>query len=265
MSWTRAARTARRVHPKPVTGAPAAAARAGVFSVVSTGLALTGHHVASGHPVPWPNAGTALVLLFLLTIPAARGPRSVPTLMAATGAAQAALHLWLTRAVGHSAPTPHPMDRHDTSRGVHDAWHAGHHGVSMTAAHIAAAALVAWCLQRADTACLALGKLGERAGKVIADLLVRPIPAVPLLAPPRVLRPAGERTPAPPYNSLVLAHAVVRRGPPAGPVPAVRATRPRGALRRARTPSPHRSHPCPVPPGRARAPRSGCPPSPSLP
>ncbi|MFJ2439629.1 hypothetical protein ACIOWG_04025 [Streptomyces sp. NPDC087658] len=243
---------------------PAAAARAGVFSVVSTGLGLTGHHLASGHPVPWPGTGIALVLLFLLAVPVARGPSSLPTAMVATGAAQAALHHWLTRSDAHSARAPHSMDRHDVSGGVHEAWHAGHHGVSMTAAHIAAALLVAWCLQRADTACRALGELGERAGKVIVGFLVRLVPAVPPFAAPRVLRPAGAWAQPPPSNSLVLAHAVVRRGPPAGAVPAVQQYDLGARLGVPATPLPHRSHQCPVPTG-CRAPCSGCPPSPSSP
>ncbi|MFE4057847.1 hypothetical protein ACFXP3_16395 [Streptomyces sp. NPDC059096] len=248
-----------------MTGAPAAAARAGVFSVVTTGLALTGHHLASGHPVPWPGAGVALAVLLVLAVPAARrpGPRPLPTVIVATGAAQAALHLWLTRSTGHSVRTPHPTGRHEPPGGVHEVWHLDRHGASMTAAHIVAALLVAWCLHRADTACLALGELGGHVGRAIVDLLVRPVPAVPPFAVPRVLRPAGARAQPPPGNSLVLAHAVVRRGPPAGRVPAARAVRPRGAPRRARTPSPHRSHPCPAPSG--RAPRGGCPRSPSSP
>ncbi|WP_326810125.1 hypothetical protein OIE62_36180 [Streptomyces scopuliridis] len=131
--------------------------------------------------------------------------------MSATGAAQVALHLWLSRAESHPAADPHGMADHGVPCDGHEAWHAGHHGASMTAAHIAAALLVAWCLQRADAACRSVG---EHLGGVLAELFVRLVPAAPSPPVPRVLRPVGARAQAPPRASLVLAHAVVRRGPP---------------------------------------------------
>lgn len=212
MSWTSDSRAAHRAGPGRRTGVPVAAARAAVFAMTSTGLAVTGHHLASGHPVPWRSTGGVLGLLFLLTVPATRRPRSLPAVMSATGAAQAALHFWLARA--HPAGDPRAMAGHDAPRDAHEAWHTGHHGASMTAAHIAAALLVAWCLQRADAACWAVG---EHLGHVIVELLVRLVPSAASPAVPRVLRPAGARAQSPPRNSLVLAHAVVRRGPPAEP------------------------------------------------
>ncbi|MEV6425951.1 hypothetical protein [Streptomyces sp. NPDC051662] len=217
MSWTSGFRAARRAGSDPPTGAPVAAVRAGVFALVSTGLAVTGHHLASGHPVPWRSVPVALCLLFLLTMPAVRRPRSLPAVVSATGAAQASLHFWLARAGGHRATDPHMMTDHGAPLDAHEVWHSGHHGTSMTAAHIAAALLVAWCLQRADAACRAAG---ERLGDVIVELLVRLVPAGVPPAVPRVLRPVRARAQSPPHNSLVLAHAVVRRGPPAEVVPA---------------------------------------------
>jgi hypothetical protein len=82
----------------------------------------------------------------------------------------------------------------------------------MTAAHIAAALLVAWCMQRADTACLTLG---YRLGRVLTHLLLW------LVLPGRRpdidrIRPAAcVPRPSHPGNSMLLAHSVVRRGPPA--------------------------------------------------
>ncbi|MEV4969581.1 hypothetical protein [Streptomyces scopuliridis] len=216
MSWTSDSRTAHRAGRRRCrpTGVPVAAARAAVFATTSTALAVTGHHMASGHSAPWPSVWAALGVLFVLTVPAVRGPRSLPAVMAATGAAQAALHLWLSRAASHPAADPHGMAGHGVRHDAHETWHAGHHGVSMTAAHLAAALLVAWCLQRADAACRSAG---EHLGGVLAEVLVRLIPAAPSLPVrrvPRLLRPAGARAQAPPRTSLVLAHAVVRRGPP---------------------------------------------------
>ncbi|MFD5778796.1 hypothetical protein [Streptomyces sp. NPDC126933] len=212
MPWTRDARATHRAGPDRLTGAPVAAARAGVFAVASTGLAVTGHHLSSGHPVPWRSVWAALGLLFLLTVPATRGPRSLPVVVSATGAAQAALHLWLTRAGERTGRDPHVMAGHGVPHHAHEAWHAGRHGVSMTAAHIVAALLVAWFLQRADAACRAVG---EHLGDVIAEILVRLVTAGPLPPVPRVLRPGGARSRSLPRISPVLAHAVVSRGPPA--------------------------------------------------
>ncbi|WP_405796609.1 hypothetical protein [Streptomyces sp. NBC_01506] len=92
----------------------------------------------------------------------------------------------------------------------------------MTAAHIAAALLVAWTMQRADAACSAVGeRLRGALGGALAGLLVRLVPAGARVPVPRILRPVGERAQEPPRNSPVLAHAMTRRGPPAGPAPAI--------------------------------------------
>ncbi|MFE4832804.1 hypothetical protein [Streptomyces sp. NPDC056672] len=227
---------------------PVAVARAAVFTVTGVVLAVTGHHVVSGDPVPWRAVPPAAAALFLLALPSVRTPRprrrpsprsrsrswplSLPAVTAATGAAQLALHLWLARAAVHTTPGPHSTPGphgtvghgtvgHGVAHGTHEAWHAGRHGLAMTAAHILAALLVAWCLQRADAACLAVG---ERLGGVLGDLFVRLVRRVPTrLFPsvPRVLRAVGTRAQPPPRDCLVLAHAVVRRGPPAEPAPAL--------------------------------------------
>lgn len=211
MSWTSGARAARPVGSDPIPGARVTAARAGVFTAASTGLAVTGHHLASGHPVPWRAVLLAAGVLFALVVPVARSLRSLPGVVAATGAAQAGLHLWLARAGAHPAAGGHAMDDHGHPHGAHETWHAGHHGASMTAAHVAAALLVAWLMQRADAACRAVA---QRLGHALAGFFVRPAPAGLFLAVPRVLRPVGARGQSPPRNVVVLAHAVVRRGPP---------------------------------------------------
>ncbi|MGX6745754.1 hypothetical protein [Streptomyces peucetius] len=201
-------RAARRIGQEPMTGVLACAVRAAVFTAAGTGLAVTGHHLASGHPVPWRAALLAAVLLFAPALPAVRSERSLPAVIAATAAAQGALHLWFVQAGGHGAHQPHTIADHS----AHEAWHAGHHGTSMAAAHIAAALLVAWGLQRADAASRCLG---QRLGETLAGWFVRLAPTGSLPAVPQVLRPVRARAQSPPRNSLVLAHAVVRRGPPA--------------------------------------------------
>ncbi|CAM5704411.1 hypothetical protein SALBM135S_07616 [Streptomyces alboniger] len=199
----------------PLSGVPVAAARAAVFTVTSAGLASTAHHLASGAPVPWRIVSFAAVLLFAVALPAARTPRPFPAVVTATGAAQAALHLVLARATEHHpAAASHPshaMTAGGTSGGAHAAWHAGHHGVSMTVAHLVGALLVAWCLRHADTACTALG---ERLGEVLVGFFVLLAPTGLLLAVPQVVRPVRARAHSPPVVSVVLAHVVVRRGPP---------------------------------------------------
>ncbi|MFD3486819.1 hypothetical protein [Streptomyces sp. NPDC058665] len=193
---------------------PVAAVRGTVFSVASTVLAITGHHLATGQPVPGRSPWVVLGLLLPVTLPFSRRPRSLPTVMAATGAAQLALHFWLSRAPGRPAGSPHTMSGHTGSHDVHNAWHSGGHGVTMTAAHITAALLVAWCLQRADSAC---SFLGERLGEAIGSLVVLLIPAGTVLPAPRPPLPVAARAKSPPYDFLMLAYVVVRRGPPTKP------------------------------------------------
>ncbi|MER6617586.1 hypothetical protein [Streptomyces xantholiticus] len=109
-----------------------------------------------------------------------RSERSLPAVIAATAAAQSALHLWFVQAGGHGAHQPHTIADHS----AHEAWHAGHHGTSMAAAHIAAALLVAWGLQRADAASRCLG---QRLGETLAGWFVRLAPTGSLPAVPQVV------------------------------------------------------------------------------
>ncbi len=213
MSWTVPdTRAARPTGSEPKDGVPAAAVRAAVFTAVGTGLAVTGHHLVSGHSVPWRAVLLAATLLYLLTVPAARRVRSLPVVVAATGAVQGALHLWFVRTGGHLHASPDQHAAHHTT-GAHEAWHAQpHNGAAMTAVHIAAALLAAWCMQRADTACLAVG---YRLGHLLTHLLLRLVP--PGRRPDSDRTPPAAPTPRPSHlaTSILLAHSVVRRGPPA--------------------------------------------------
>ncbi|MGB8943234.1 MAG: hypothetical protein WCD21_23810 [Streptomyces sp.] len=197
-----------------MTGVLVAVARAGIFTGTSVGLAVTAHHLASGAPVPWRAVFLAAVLLFAVVLPCARAPRLPAVIIAATGAVQGALHLWLARTAEHPASashSPHAMGTEAPPGGAHAAWHAGHHGASMAVAHLVAALLVAWCLQRADAACTVLG---ERLGEVLVGFVVRLAPTGLSLSVPRVVRPVRARAQSPPIATVVLAHVVVRRGPP---------------------------------------------------
>ncbi|MFE7778370.1 DUF1775 domain-containing protein [Streptomyces sp. NPDC057445] len=217
MSWKVSSRIASRTGGEPVIGTPVAAAvRAGVFGATGAVLAVSGHRLASGHPVSWRAAALAGLVLFVLALPFVRSPRSLPEVVSATAAAQGALHMWFA---------------HTRSRGVHgshsaaggggpqESWPADRHGVVMTAAHIAAALLVAWCLQRADAAARFAGRCLD---DVVAEFLGRPVPPGPLALTAPGSRTVRERGPVLPRGSRALAHSVVRRGPPAMPALAVR-------------------------------------------
>ncbi|MEV6781976.1 DUF1775 domain-containing protein [Streptomyces sp. NPDC051098] len=220
MPWTSRTRAARRIGQEPSSGAPVCAVRAGVFAGIGTALAVTGHHLVSGHPVPWRAVLLAGGLLFVLALPLVRSARSLPTALLATAAAQAALHVWFLRIVGREpGHEAHATASHD---GPGAAWQTAHHDPSMTAAHVMAALLVAWCLHRADTASRLVGLLVEMLGGVVLRL----VPAGILPVVSRAVPAARTRSPSQPHTSLVLAHAVVRRGPPT----AFRPRRPRGAF-----------------------------------
>ncbi|MFF4382819.1 hypothetical protein [Kitasatospora sp. NPDC001547] len=102
---------------------------------------------------------------------------------------------------------------------AHDMAHGMPHGMSsgMTAAHVLAALACALLLWRGDAALVRLFELLGALGSVVAGALL-----VPLLA--LFARPFGYRAPAPPRpaddrarppRSVLLTHALVRRGPPA--------------------------------------------------
>lgn len=218
MLRTTGSRAARRFRSGQLSGVPVAAARGTVFSAASMALAVTGHHLASGQPLPGRTLWVAFGLLLLVTLPFSGRPRSLPTVMAATGTAQLTLHFWLSRAQVRpgTAGDTHTRAGHGGTHDVHEAWHSGGHGATMAAAHLVAALLVAWCLQRADSAC---SSAGERLGEVVVAFVVRLLPVAAVLPAIRPPRPLAARAKSPPYDFLMLAYVVVRRGPPT--VPAV--------------------------------------------
>ncbi|WP_405861324.1 hypothetical protein OG361_38865 [Streptomyces sp. NBC_00090] len=194
-----------------MSGASHRCIRAGLFSLVGTGLAITGHHLVSGHPVSWQAAVLGAALLFVLAVPFARTPRSLTVVVVGTTAAQAALHYWFQLAGVHGAHPPH------VTHGSDAAWHTGHHGTSMLVAHVVSALVVAWLLHGADLALhRATSSTGRRLGALVTDLLVRLTPFGHVPAPLGVVRYVPTRAQPPPGRFLVLAHVVVRRGPPVG-------------------------------------------------
>ncbi|MFJ6567493.1 hypothetical protein ACIQNU_08725 [Streptomyces sp. NPDC091292] len=213
--------------------------RTGAFAVAGSVLAAFGHHTVAEGPVPWALVLALAVAQFAVFWPVARRPRPLPVVVLCTLAAQAAVHGVLTVAGGshpRAAASPYVgMGEHSGtahSHGGHSGlvpgdghpWH--HAGFAMTAAHLLAAAAVAWLLHRADTAlasALDTARTARRAaGRAAGAVLARVLPRLafrtsrtgtrspvrgPLFGYAALPAPAGRET---------LAHAVVRRGPPHG-------------------------------------------------
>ncbi|MFC4467337.1 hypothetical protein ACFPH6_22880 [Streptomyces xiangluensis] len=211
--------------PQPVTTtasrAPLPALRAVVFAVVGTVLGMSAHHLLAEGPVPWAQGAVAAGALFGLGLVGTRRPRSLATVVACSVVAQAGLHLWLTLTVheGHAAATT--MGHHGTDTGdTHAAWHERlHDSLAMTMAHTLVAVLVAVLLHRADATCwslahgglsTALDAMRPRLTAVRTLLAGRSTAAMGLKVP----FPAPQEPERPPPRGPVLAHALVRRGPP---------------------------------------------------
>ena len=194
------------------TRAPLPVLRAAVFAVVGTVLGVSAHHLLAEGPVPWTRGAAATAVLFAVGLVGVQRPRSLATVVACSVAGQSGLHLWLTltAAAQHSGGHAH---------GGRPAWHEQFHGsLAMTAAHALAATAVAVLLHRADAVCWSLARGvtaaidGVRARLTAARLLLaRPVTPGPPTAPAVV--PAYDERPL--TLRPLLAHAVVRRGPPA--------------------------------------------------
>ncbi|MGI5403605.1 hypothetical protein ACQEVG_29965 [Streptomyces sp. CA-135486] len=206
-----------RILPPSTRSAPRArwsvrSARAGVFAVASAGLAGAGHHVASGEPVAWRLLVLAAGTAFLGALPWAARPRSLAAVVSATCVAQLVLHEVLAQA---------GPDRHGTPHGTGHLV-SGEHGVHpgaavMLLAHTLAAVAVAVLLQQADDQLDSLPRLLDQLAATVRATVARwlgrlrthPCPGADATrAAARPRRAAG----TPPY--AVLAHVVVRRGPP---------------------------------------------------
>ncbi|MFF2198507.1 hypothetical protein ACFVXK_36940, partial [Streptomyces sp. NPDC058157] len=121
--------------------------RAAVFALLSSALAVVGHLLAAGDAVSWPRVAGGTAFAFALSWTVARTSRPWWHVVAATGLAQLVLHRALSdrRSACHGAALGHD--------GVPQAVRAAHRSMwAMTAAHGAAACLLALLMYRADRA-----------------------------------------------------------------------------------------------------------------
>ncbi|MDN3029260.1 hypothetical protein [Streptomyces sp. S.PB5] len=192
--------------------APLPVLRAAVFAVVGTVLGVSAHHLVAEGAVPWAQGAAVAAGLFGLGLVGVRRPRHVGTVVACSVVGQSGLHVWLT-VTAHPRPSAHrhglhahgsPMDSYDSA--------------VMATVHALAAALVAVLLHRADRACWTLAR---GLASVLDAVRAHVAAARTLCTPPRAVVRPGE--PAPVHVESrrataagpLLAHAVVRRGPPA--------------------------------------------------
>jgi hypothetical protein len=212
-----------RAMHQPITThrAPLPVLRAAVFAVVSTVVGVSAHHLLAQGPVPWAPCSVAAAALFGLGLVGTRRPRQLATVMTSSVVAQSGLHLWLSS----TAHTPHATakaaaHRHGQAHSIHAAWHERlHDSLAMTVAHALVAVFVAVLLHRADVACWALARGATatvdavRITLATAWTLIAGRPREPEALGRTLALPTEGEPPAP--TAPALAHAVVRRGPPA--------------------------------------------------
>lgn len=205
--------------------------RAAVFALLSSALAVIGHHLASEDPVSWQRVAVGVLVVFTLAWPAARSSRPGPHVAVATGLAQLLLHqaLSVPRAErnGHSETHGSALEIGQTAH--HNAW-------AMTAAHCVAACAMALLMHRADQV---LSRLPETVGRWAQGAVAAAVTALrdcgrPWVRPFLRTVPVAANGSAPrPLATALLCHAVVRRGPPAdraGDVPLIPSRVPRELL-----------------------------------
>ncbi|MEV4329056.1 hypothetical protein AB0K02_00660 [Streptomyces sp. NPDC049597] len=198
------------------TRSPMRALRAALFAAVAVTLAATGHSSQSAHDIP------ASGLLAALGVTAAAGwfaagrRRGARSIGAGLLAVQGALHLLFSGA----GPTAlHHHEHHATAQTA-----SGSLGTGMLAVHLLGAVGCALWLAHGEAAFFRLA----RAALSFAFTPLRLLPgAVRLPEPDAAPRPATDAADER-RHGVVLAHTVVRRGPPAHPVP--RATAPGAAV-----------------------------------
>ncbi|MET9730339.1 hypothetical protein ABZZ79_06640 [Streptomyces sp. NPDC006458] len=192
---------------------PMPVVRAAVFAACGAVLGVSAHHLVAEDPVPWGKSVAAAAAFFVVGLVGARRERSLAVMVATCCAAQVALHLWLTTAHAH----PAPVTSHH-SVGAQAAWHERlHDSLTMSVLHAAAALAVAVLLHRADRACWSLA----RSLTAAVDAVRSWIAAVRQLTARRAGRvgsrpggPVSAWLERPASTGSVLAHVVVRRGPP---------------------------------------------------
>jgi hypothetical protein len=177
------------------------AARAVVFATVCVGLAITGHMMVSGTPVPPLAAAGGLLGVTVAGAALAGTERSLATILLGLLGGQFMLHALFTAAQqGQHLAHGHPMP---SSSGE----------TAMTVVHVGAAVVSAWWLRRGERAVWGLAK---RVAAAVVRRFLPPAPP-PVPASPSVLAAV---TGAAELRNAFLRHVVVRRGPPA-PFPAL--------------------------------------------
>ncbi|MFG2980264.1 hypothetical protein ACGFYQ_03295 [Streptomyces sp. NPDC048258] len=223
--------------------APMRATRAAMFAAVCTALGAVGHSYMSGTDLPLTGLLGAFGVTGGLAWLAAGRRRGPVGIAAAVLAVQAVLHLVFSgsrtaTAEPASMPGRHGMDMGmdmsamdmgataaGTSGGVAGmadtaamTGMAGHGGAGMIAAHVLAGLFCAAWLARGEAAVFRLARTVGAAALHVA----RPLSRVLALLRARVAPPTAPPAVRPPYvrprrlRGAVHAHAVVRRGPPAG-------------------------------------------------
>ncbi|GGZ05802.1 hypothetical protein GCM10010343_34500 [Streptomyces avidinii] len=189
--------------------------RAAVFTLLSSVLAVVGHHLTSEDPVSWRRATLGVLATFALSWRVSR--RSLPGryVLAATVLAQLLLHRALS--LQRQPPGGH-AEAHD---GVLEIGHGAHHVAwPMAATHCVAACVMALLMHRADQV---LSRVPERVARWARSAVAAAVAAFgagrrPWFRPGLRVVGAVERSrlAVRPMVMTMLWHAVVRRGPPAG-------------------------------------------------
>ncbi|MGX4688803.1 hypothetical protein [Streptomyces sp. JNUCC 63] len=177
-----------------------AAARASVFSVTGTVLAVAGHHVVFDVSPSWADRGVLAGLLLALAFPASGRPSLITRQLGLALGTQALGVCWFT---ANAAPA---YDR------LSGSW-------PMVMAHVAMTVLIAFLLHGADDGSFILfrtaaAELRSLCAWLWSMLFPRPGAEIPVIAPATALPLSGPARASP--HELMPADCVVRRGPPLG-------------------------------------------------
>lgn len=184
-----------------------AVTRAGMFSLVSTVLAIATHHFVFGAMPSMGPRAVAAVGLFGAALPMAARPASIGRWLAVVCGGQAVACWWLQQASSGLATAPRndwflvPVHAHQ----------------SLIVAQLALTLLMSCMLHGADSACRRLLSSMRRELQAVRAHLWRLLcpllaPYAPVLPQTHLPRSSGPARASP--LSALLANAVVRRGPP---------------------------------------------------
>ncbi|MFF4833619.1 hypothetical protein [Streptomyces sp. NPDC001315] len=188
--------------------------RAAVFAAVCVLLAVAGHGLGTGHVPPLWADGVGFLAVFATGWLLGGRERTLPGIGAAMLATQAGLHVAFSRTTtagpamhmahmhGHAVAQTHTMTAHAVAAHTHA---MTPHAVG---AHVLAALVASWWLRRGEAALWSLLRWAAAFLPGLAAWWRDPLAPLPL--------PAAGRAPADavPPRTLLLRHAVSRRGPP---------------------------------------------------